>query len=105
YSPGTRNDGTPFGSPALTRIEVTPGSSTLDIGSKQDFNAHAFAQSGGGEVELPRVSFIWSASDAKKASVSPTTGLLATATALASGAVTIHARAGGIEGSATLNIN
>src|SRR5436305_10883080 len=32
YSPGTRADGTPFGSPALTRIEVAPGSATPDIG-------------------------------------------------------------------------
>src|SRR5205085_4043278 len=63
YSPGTRSDGTPFGSPALTRIEVAPASATLDIGARQDFNARAFTQAVSGEVELPLVSFAWSASD------------------------------------------
>ncbi|MDQ3918716.1 MAG: lamin tail domain-containing protein, partial [Acidobacteriota bacterium] len=105
YSPGTGADGTPFGSRALSRIEVTPASASLDIGAKQEFSARAFFRDGGVEVELPRVSFAWSAGDAKKATLSPSNGLKTTATALASGTVALRARAGGIEGGAILNVN
>ena len=105
YSPGRRADGTPFGSPPLTRVEVAPASVTLDIGARQEFVARAFARAGGVEVEVPLVRFIWSPGDAKKASVSPSEGLTTVAAARASGMTNLFARAGGVEGTATLHVN
>ena len=105
YTPGLRADGTPFGSPSLTRIEVSPASSTLDVHARQEFAARAYALSGGTEVEVPRVLFRWLSGDAGKASLSSSDGFDTTAEALTSGTVTIRARAGGIEGAATLNVN
>src|SRR5207237_1146078 len=49
FSPGTRADGTPFGSPAVTRIEVTPASSAKDIGGAQTYTGKAFSNVGGPE--------------------------------------------------------
>lgn len=105
YTPGLRVDGTPFGSRALTRIEVSPATAALDVHARQEFAARAYALSGGAEVEVPRVLFRWLSDDAKKASLSNADGFNTTAEALTSGAVTIRARAGGIEGTATLNVN
>ncbi|MDT7808493.1 MAG: uncharacterized protein QOJ70_2306 [Acidobacteriota bacterium] len=105
YSPGARADGTPFGSPPLTRIEVSPASAALEVGGARDFTARAFARMGAVEFEVTRLSFIWSASDPKKATISPSEGRTVTAKALASGNVSLFARAGSIEGSAALNVN
>jgi uncharacterized protein (TIGR03437 family) len=105
FSPGTRVDGTPFGSPPITRIEVTPPSATADIGQTQGFTARAFSNTGGPEIEVQNVSFIWDSSDTSVATVSPTTGQSTTATALAAGSTTIRARAGGQQGSAVFTIN
>ncbi|MCA1592234.1 MAG: hypothetical protein LC754_06205, partial [Acidobacteria bacterium] len=59
FSPGTRADGTPFGSPAISRIEVSPASVAADIGATQTFNARAFGNMNAGEFVIPNVSFIW----------------------------------------------
>lgn len=105
YTPGLRADGTPFGSHALTRIEVSPATAALDAHARQEFAARAYALSGGAEVEVPRVLFRWLSDDTKKASLLNADGFNTTAEALTSGAVTIRACAGGIEGTATLNVN
>ncbi|HEX8844854.1 MAG TPA: Calx-beta domain-containing protein [Pyrinomonadaceae bacterium] len=105
FSPGTRADGTPFGSPPITRIEVTPPSATANIGQTQGFTARAFSNTGGPEIEVQNVSFIWDSSDPTKATVQPATGQTTTATALATGSTTIRARAGGQQGTATLTVN
>jgi uncharacterized protein (TIGR03437 family) len=104
FSPGTRSDGTPFGSPPVTRIEVAPSSQTVDIGAQQNFNGHAYASLNGAEVEIHNVSFIWDSSSADRATVFPNTGASTTATALSDGSTTIRARAGGQAASATLTI-
>lgn len=105
YSAGTRANGTPFGSPPLIRIELAPSSASIDIGESQDFIAHAYVNAGGNEEELQSVSFVWDSSDPGKATVAPSTGATTTANALASGVVTVRARAGNQEATATLTIN
>jgi uncharacterized protein (TIGR03437 family) len=105
FSPGTRADGTPFGSPAITRIEITPASIAKDIGGTQTFTAHAFSNLGGPEIEVPNVCFIWDSSANSKATVVPLTGQSTNATALAPGSSMIGARAGGHQGAATFTIN
>jgi hypothetical protein len=101
FSPGTRADGTPFGSPPITLVEVLPASATVNIGGSQSFTGHAY--SGGNEVF--NVSFIWDSSDTSKATVAPATGRTTTATAIAAGSPTIRARAGGQQGAATLTVD
>jgi uncharacterized protein (TIGR03437 family) len=105
YSPGTRADGTPFGSAPLTRIEVTPAVAQLDIGARQSFSAHAFSSADGVEAEVANVSFIWAASDTTKANLAPATGVSTEATALATGTTNISAQAGSRQTTATLTIN
>ncbi|HEX8493428.1 MAG TPA: Ig-like domain-containing protein [Pyrinomonadaceae bacterium] len=105
YSPGTRVDGTPFGSPAITRIEVTPATAAIDVGQTQTFTARAFSNVGGPEIEVLNVSFIWDSSDPTVATVAPTTGRTTVAKALKAGSTTIRARAGGQQGTATLTVN
>jgi uncharacterized protein YjdB len=105
FSPGTRADGTPFGSPAITRVEVTPASASINIGATQPFVARAFSNTGGPEVEVLNVCFIWDSSDTSKATIAPATGRSTTATAVASGDTTIRARASGQENTAMLTIN
>jgi hypothetical protein len=106
FSPGTRADGTPFGSPAITRIEVSPTSATIDVGSTQAFTARAFSNTGGPEIEVQNVSFIWDSSDTSKATVAPTTGASTVAKGVASGNnISIRARAGAQLGTATLTVN
>jgi uncharacterized repeat protein (TIGR01451 family) len=105
FSPGTRADGTPFGSPAITRIEVLPTSASINVGATQGFTATAYSNVGGPEVAVPNVSFIWDSSDTSKATISPTTGASTTATGVAAGNSTIRARAGGQEGTASLTVN
>jgi uncharacterized protein (TIGR03437 family) len=105
FSPGTRADGTPFGSPTLTRIEIAPPSASLDTGAQQTFTARAFAQIIGGEVEINNVSFAWDVGDASRASLTPTTGASTNVTASTAGATSVRARAGGLQANASLNIN
>ncbi|MGB7924612.1 MAG: Ig-like domain-containing protein, partial [Pyrinomonadaceae bacterium] len=105
FSPGTRTDGTPFGSPPITRIQVTPATATINVGGTRLFTARAFSNTGGPEIEVLNVSFIWDSSDPTKATVSPTTGKSTTATGISGGNVTISARAGGQQGTASLTIN
>jgi uncharacterized protein (TIGR03437 family) len=105
FSPGTRPDGTPFGSAPVARIEIAPASATLDVGSAQTFTARAFADRDGVEVELTHTSFIWESGDATKASLAPANGLQTAATAHAAGTVAVRARAGGRDASATLTVN
>ncbi|MDQ1612585.1 MAG: large repetitive protein, partial [Pyrinomonadaceae bacterium] len=105
HSPGTRADGTPFGSPPLTRISVEPANATVEIGAAQTFRARAYATLDGIEREVSNVSFVWNADDAAKASVAPASGAETTARAASAGGVLIRARAGGREAAATLTIN
>jgi uncharacterized protein (TIGR03437 family) len=105
YSPGTRSDGTPFGSTAVTRIEITPATIAINAGATQTFTARAFSNTGGQETEVPFVSFIWDTTDASRATLAPITGPAIIATAISTGATTIHARAGGQQALATLTIN
>ncbi len=105
FSPGTRVDGTPFGSPPITRISVDPPTARVNSGATQSFNGHAFSNTGGPEIEIQNVSFIWDSSDTSKAVVAPLTGPNTTAHAVGSGDATINARAGGQTGSATLSVN
>ena len=105
FSPGTRADGTPFGSPAITRIDVSPANATINAGQTQVFTAHAFSNTGGPEVEVLNVCFVWDSSDTSKATVAPTTGVSTTATGVNSGSPQIDARAGGQLGTATLTVN
>jgi uncharacterized protein (TIGR03437 family) len=104
FSPGTRSDGTPFGSPAITRIEITPTAATINVGATQSFNARAFGNASGTETEITPVSFIWDSDDTGRADVSPATGISITARGLASGGPKIRARAGGQQASATLTV-
>ncbi|MCA1818221.1 MAG: lamin tail domain-containing protein, partial [Acidobacteria bacterium] len=105
FSPGTRADGTPFGSHALSRIEIAPRSAALGVGGRQTFAARAFANVSGAEVEITNISFIWDAGDAAKVSLAPQTGAGTNATALAAGTTTVRARAGGLEAAAPLTVN
>lgn len=105
FSPGTRADGTPFGSPAITRISVSPGSASINSGATQNFTAQAFSNTTGTEVEIPNVSFLWDSGDANKATVAPQTGASTVANGLAAGSVNIRARAGIVQGVATLTVN
>lgn len=105
FSPGTRTDGIPFGSPAITRLEVLPATAAINIGATQLFTGHAYSNVGGPEIEVLNVSFIWDSSDTAKATVAPTTGQTTTATAHAAGSPTIRARAGGQQGTAALTVN
>lgn len=104
FSPGTRVDGTPFGSPAITRIEVTPVAATINPNETQAFTGRAFSNVGGPEVEVQNVSFVWDSSDTGVATVAPLTGASTTATGHAGGNAAIRARAGGQQGTATLNV-
>jgi len=81
FSPGTRADGTPFGSPAITRIEITPPSASINNGGTQTFTARAFSNAGGTEIEVQNVSFIFGSSVTTVATVNPLTGTTSTATA------------------------
>ncbi|MGB7924803.1 MAG: Ig-like domain-containing protein, partial [Pyrinomonadaceae bacterium] len=104
FSPGTRTDGTPFGSPPITRIEVQPASATVNVGATQVFTARAFSNTGGPEIEVQNVSFIWDSSDPTKATVAPTTGDSTTATGVGGGSAMIRAQAGGQQSAATLTV-
>ncbi|MGI9105545.1 MAG: Ig-like domain-containing protein [Pyrinomonadaceae bacterium] len=106
FSPGTRADGTPFGSPSISRISIDPATSAIDIGATQIFNARAYTRlEGGEESEVANVSFIWDSSNAGKATIAPSTGRSTTAQAVSAGSTDIHARAGGFESTATLIVN
>jgi uncharacterized repeat protein (TIGR01451 family) len=100
-SPGTRADGTPFGSPPITLIEVLPAAATVNIGASQLFTGHAYSNG----TEVLNVAFIWDSSDTSKATLAPATGRTTMATAIAAGGPTIRARAGGQQGNATLTVD
>ncbi|MCA1626421.1 MAG: Ig-like domain-containing protein, partial [Acidobacteria bacterium] len=105
FSPGTRADGTPFGSAPITRSEITPATAAIDINATQSFTARAFTNAGGVESEIHNVSFAWDASDQGKATVAPLSGSSTVATGIAPGSVMIRARAGGQQATANLTIN
>jgi uncharacterized protein (TIGR03437 family) len=104
YSPGTRVNGTPFGSIAITRIEVTPASTVLEVGATARFSARAFGASNNVEIEIPNVSFIWQSSIENRLELHPRTGREINATATRRGTVELFARAGGIDGNARVTI-
>src|ERR1051325_2261728 len=99
YSPGTRVDGSPFISPAIARIEVTPASASIFVGQTQQFTAHAFDADG---QELSGVIFIWQTSNIGIATVNQN-GL---ATGVAQGTAEIRAVARGVQSApSTLTVN
>jgi hypothetical protein len=104
FSPGTRADGTPFDSPPLTRIEITPDTDTIQIGDSRAFNARAFTGTGADERELTAVSFAWDVSHQAKTRLVLTSASSVTLTALAAGTVTLRARAGSRQALATLTL-
>jgi uncharacterized protein (TIGR03437 family) len=103
-SPGTRADGTPFESPPISRISISPPSAMIEIGASQNFSARAYISLDGVELEVPNVSFVWDSSETGKASLAPQTGTETTARGTSAGDAQIRARAGGKEFAATLTI-
>jgi uncharacterized protein (TIGR03437 family) len=104
-SAGLRLDGTPFGSPQLTRIEVVPAGATVDVGAAQHFSARAYAVEAGVETEIGSILFRWDATPAGAVNLSHLNGMTTNATARAGGTFIIRARAGAIEGTSTLDVN
>lgn len=105
FSPGTRIDGTPFYSPTITRIAITPSTAMIETNVAQTFRASAFGIFNGAEVEIANVSLIWESSNPLTAMLSTLTGASTIASGLAPGISTVRARAGGIEGIASLTVN
>jgi uncharacterized protein (TIGR03437 family) len=67
FSPGTRLDGTRFNpSPAISRIVLTPQSTSIVIGGQVQFRATALSESA---VELEGVIFNWTSGDNSVASI------------------------------------
>ncbi len=60
---------------------------------------------GGPEIEVQSVCFLWDSSDTSRATVAPLTGQSTTVTAVASGSVAVHARAGAQQGTGLFTIN
>ncbi|WP_027887666.1 SBBP repeat-containing protein [Meiothermus taiwanensis] len=85
------------GAPSINTIEVTPATASKPVGQTQQFNA--VAKDANGNV-ISGVTFTWESSNTSVATVN-SSGL---ATAVAVGTATIKAKAGGKEGSATLNV-
>jgi len=81
----------------VSRIEVSPNVNVLAIGDQLKFDAIAYDQDG---QPIERLWIDWGSSSGSIASVN-TVGMVS---ALASGATTISASAGGVSGSALLNI-
>ncbi len=99
YSPGTRVNGSPFLSPAIARIEVTPASPTIFVGQQQQFTAQAFDSNGN---VLSGVIFIWQSSNPAVATINQN-GI---ATGVAEGTTEIRASARGVQSApATLTVN
>jgi uncharacterized repeat protein (TIGR01451 family) len=99
FSPGTRVDGSPFLSPAISRIEVTPATATIFVGQQQQFTARAFDASG---QELGGVIFTWQSSNTAVATINQA-GL---ATGVSEGTTEIRAGARGVQSApATLTVN
>ena len=76
--------------PRLTRIEVSPTSSTIDIGQTKQLTARAYDQNG---REMTGLAFAWSSSSTHVATISQT-GL---ATGVGAGSTRITASAAGVE--------
>ena len=90
FSPGTHVDGSPFVTVAISRIEVTPASATIDNGAKQQFTAKAY--NANGDV-IPGVIFFWQSSNTSVATIDQN-GL---ATSLSPGTTEITASARGVQ--------
>ena len=83
----------------IASIVVTPSSATLSaLGAVQQYMAQAFDAAG---QPIGGVTFAWSSSDAAVATVDPATGL---ATAIGNGSTMIEASAGGVTGTASLDV-
>lgn len=90
FSPGTRNNGMPFTTVAIARIEVSPPTATIDAGAKQQFTARAFDAN---NVEISGVIFFWESSNTAVATIDQT-GL---ATSSSPGTTEIRASARGVQ--------
>ena len=99
FSPGTRVDGSPFLSPAIARIEVSPASATIFTGQQQQFTAQAFDSNGN---VLSGVIFVWQSSNPAVATINQN-GI---ATGVSEGTTEIRASARGVQSApATLTVN
>lgn len=88
----------PSVAPQLTRVTVTPPSSTVDVGQTQSFTATALDQDG--QPMSGAGSPTWSSSDPSVATIDAA----GTAKALKAGSTTISATIAGKSGSATLTV-
>lgn len=68
FSPGTQLTGAAFNSctPAISRVEVSPPSATINAGAQQQFTARAFDA---GNSEVPGVIFTWQANNTTVATI------------------------------------
>ena len=101
FSPGTQLNGAPFSSctPAVTRVDVSPPSATINFGAQQQFTARAFDA---GNNEVPGVIFSWQSSNTNVVTVDQT-GLAA---AMSAGATEIRATGRGVQSApAMLTVN
>jgi uncharacterized protein (TIGR03437 family) len=105
FSAGLRLDGAPFGSPPLTRIEIAPLAATLDPGVSRTFAARAYGSEDGIETEIASVLFRWDVSPTGGANLSNLHGPTTTLTARTGGSFVVRARAGSVEGTASLTVN
>jgi hypothetical protein len=105
YSPGTRSDGMPFGSPPISKIIVTSGKAPIDAGEDVPVSARAFAVIEGQEIELHNVSFIWEADNSQQPFLTNLTGAATTWRQAQAGTTHIQARAGGLAGGIALTVN
>ena len=93
--------------PVIARVEITPGSATLDTknGNKATSTFLAVAYDAQGRL-VPNASFSWSIGDASVAqlTVSPFVTSIAQVTGVKKGSTTLTARAGGVSGSAQIDV-
>ncbi|MEJ7618192.1 MAG: lamin tail domain-containing protein [Pyrinomonadaceae bacterium] len=104
-SPGTRADGTPYSSPAVTRIALLPQVTAIDQGTQLGLTAAAYGIVQGQEVEIPHVGFVWDVEHAPPQILSPTVGSAVTLSAATHGSIAVRARAGSQEGRLDLIVN
>ncbi len=92
YSPGTQLNVAPFSpcTQAVARVEVLPGSATIDAGAQQQFTAKAYDASNN---EIPGVIFAWQSSNTAVATVDQT-GL---AIGISAGSTEIRATGRGVQ--------
>ncbi|MEJ7709502.1 MAG: hypothetical protein WKF84_06500 [Pyrinomonadaceae bacterium] len=105
FSPGTEIDGTPYGSPPLTRILIQPQGTSIDMGGSVNLRAIAYDMIDQREVEIPQVNFAWDTVDGGNQVLSSNSGESITISAALNGTLFVRARAGTQEAEAVVTIN